>query len=332
MTLKRVWWGTMSVVASAALCHAACHSKDGGTTSQTNDAAPAARDAGSNVPSPMSSVDGATEEVTSVYPELVGPGDARAVKLCEVLHENPEKKRAACCKQPLGIMVTAECVRMLTGALRTGAVTLDEAGVSACATALDVTYDGCDWVGPFPPPLPKACAGLVTGTLAAGKRCRSSLECAGKLRCKGVGPTTMGTCAEAAPTGEACGGTVDALATYVRDSELEQRHPSCTGYCARFKCGDLGGKDAECTQSRDCQAGLQCLGKKCTARAPAKVGEACPGGVCEEGLACVLGKCTARKAAGQACTHDFECLGGCVKAVGAKPSTPGKCGMRCEIR
>jgi hypothetical protein len=276
--------------------------------------------------------DAASEEVTSVYPELVGAGDPRAVRLCQVLHEVPEQKRAACCKQPMGLVITSECVRMLTGALRGNAVTLNDDAVAACATALEATYQGCDWVGPFPPPLPKACAGLITGRLPAGKRCRSSLECVDRLRCKGVGPTSAGVCSEAAATNEACGGGVDALASYVRDANLEREHPSCTGYCARFKCGELGKVGAECVQARDCEDGLQCIAKQCVQRAPSKAQEACAGGVCEEGLTCLAGKCTTRKAAGQSCKTDFECLGGCLKAPNAKPGATGKCGMRCDLR
>lgn len=51
--------------------------------------------------------------------------------------------------------------------------------------------------------------------------------------------------------------------------------------------------------------------------------------MCEQGYECILGKCGKRKAAGEACTQDFECVAGCVKAAGAKA---GKCGMRCDKR
>jgi hypothetical protein len=274
----------------------------------------------------------AHEDVASVYPALRGSADARAERLCRTLHEVPEAKRATCCKSPSGLVMTSECLRMLTGALASKALEIDDAQLGACEKALEDTYKGCDWVGPFPPPMPKVCSGLAKGKVAKGQRCRSSLECEDKLRCKGVGPTSAGVCAEAADKGEGCGGTVDPLATLMRSTDLEQEHPSCKGYCARFKCDERGGINAVCTQSRDCEAGLQCIQKKCLARAPAKTGEACPGGVCEAGVDCILGKCSARKEAGQACKTDFECLGGCVKPKDAKFETKGKCGMRCEIR
>ncbi len=267
-----------------------------------------------------------------MYPDLEGAPEPAALRLCAALHEAPEARRAECCREPKGVVMASECTRMLTAALRSKAVTVLEADIDACTAALARTYAGCDWVGPFPPDLPAACHGLVKGTLPLGQRCRSALECAGKARCKGVGPTTLGTCAAAGEPGESCGGTVDPLGTFVRATDLEKEHPACSGYCARFKCGVRAEKDAACTQSRDCEAGLQCIGKKCVAKDPGKEGEACPGSVCEAGLLCIQGKCVARRAEGQRCTTDFECLGGCVKAADAGAATAGKCTMKCGIR
>ena len=56
---------------------------------------------------------------------------------------------------------------------------------------------------------------MVVGKLNKGDRCRSSLECAGSLRCQGSGPTDVGTCASARPTGP-CSTAVDALAGVLR--------------------------------------------------------------------------------------------------------------------
>ncbi len=274
----------------------------------------------------------ASEEVRSVYPDLEGAPEPLAVRLCAALHEAPEARRAECCREPKGVVMASECTRMLTAALRSKAVTVLEADIDACTAALARTYAGCDWVGPFPPDLPAACHGLVKGTVALGQRCRSALECAGNARCKGVGPTTVGTCAAAGDVGESCGGTVDPLGTFVRATDLDRTHPACAGYCARFKCAAPTQKDASCTQSRECEAGLQCVGKKCVAKEPSKEGEACPGSVCEAGLSCLQGKCVARKAEGQRCTTDFECLGGCVKAADAGASAAGKCAMKCGVR
>jgi hypothetical protein len=275
---------------------------------------------------------GAKNETESVYPARTEPVNALARTLCKALHDLPEERRSSCCNQTAGLVVTAECERMLHHALESKAISLEQAKLDGCVKAIGETYQGCDWVGPFPPPLPPACAGLTRGTLASGKPCRSSLECEGSLRCKGVGPTTLGVCSEAGNKGESCGSTVDPLATYVRVTDLETSHPSCKSYCARYKCADLGEKDAKCTQTLDCGEGLQCQKKKCVVALPGKKGEACPAGVCEPGLLCMRGKCEARKAAGEACKTDFECLGGCVKARSGDFASLGKCGMRCDLR
>lgn len=303
---------------------AACSKPTSGVAADgsAGDAAARAADAGPD----------AAEEVHSVYPDLEGAPEPLALRLCAALHEAPEARRAECCHEPKGVVMASECTRMLTAALRSKAVTVLEADIEACTAALARTYAGCDWVGPFPPDLPAACHGLVKGTLPLGQRCRSALECAGKARCKGVGPTTLGTCAAAGEAGDSCGGTVDPLGTFVRATDLEKEHPACSGYCARFKCAVPAAKDAACTQSRDCETGLQCIGKKCIAKDPGKEGEACPGSVCEAGLSCIQGKCVARRAEGQRCTTDFECLGGCVKAADAGATTAGKCAMKCGVR
>lgn len=73
---------------------------------------------------------------------------------------------------------------MLTGALRFRAVSLDVADVNRCIAAMGRDYEGCDWVGPYPPDTPNECLGIVHGTLTRGARCRSSLECVNGLRCR----------------------------------------------------------------------------------------------------------------------------------------------------
>jgi hypothetical protein len=276
----------------------------------------------------------AGEEVRSVYPDLEGAPDPIASRLCAAIHDAPEARRAECCHEPKGLVMVDECKRMLTAALRAKAVTVVDADIEVCTAALAQTYAGCAWVGPFRPELPASCVGIVKGTLGLGQKCRSALECAGKARCKGVGPTTVGTCAAAGADGESCGGTVDPLATFVLATDVEKDHPSCTGYCARFKCATQAPKDGACTQSRDCAAGLQCIGKKCVDKPAGKAGEACPGAVCEVGLSCVQGKCVAPREEGQVCTTDFECRGGCIKAADAGVGTkaPGKCGTKCGVR
>lgn len=307
--------------------------------------APAPADAGKTVAAVTADAGGggAKDDVDSVYPvDPKAPIDPLAERLCSALGEMPEKKRAACCSTTPGIVVTAECSRTLSAALRYKAVEISAATVDACVAAFEKTLEGCDWVGPFPPGPPKECQGIVKGLLAEGARCRSSLECSGSLRCRGVGPTTAGKCAPPRAVGELCGGSTDTLATFVRQNDLDKQHPECaTGHCIKHRCAEAVAANEPCTVTADCAEGLQCLptggakkggppAQKCTAAPlPAKEGEACPGGVCAGDLQCTLGKCTRPKPAGEECTTDFECRGGCVKSGGA---AKGKCGPRCDIR
>ena len=288
---------------------------------------------------------GGGEDVEPVYPiEANAPAIPLAAKLCDALTTLPEKKRAACCKTSPGIVLATECTRQLGAALRHGALSVDDKDVDACIAAFDKTLDGCDWVGPFPPGPPPACQGIFKGKLAAGQKCRSSLECTGDLRCKNLGPTTAGKCG-AAGIGEetSCGGTVDSLATYTRQNDVDTRHPECKERCIKHKCQTPIAAGGACLISTDCQDGLQCLpdaaGAKtkngqpprtCVAgKSPSKEGEACPGAVCDGSLQCIHGKCAERKGGGEACTDDFECRGGCLKSDGG---AKGTCGPRCDIR
>ncbi len=281
--------------------------------------------------------DGGEDDVAPVYPiEADAPAIPAAEQLCAALSELPEKKRAACCRAAPGVVVTAECTRMLSAALRHRAVALSEAAVAACVAAFEQTLAGCDWVGPFPPAPPAACRGILEGRLGAGQKCRSSLECTEGLRCLGAGPTTAGACGPPKAIGELCGGTVDTLAGYTRQSDVDAHHPECNGRCIDHRCASPAGDGAACRTTADCSDGLQCLAakpgssqKKCTARPLPKPGEACPGGVCEGGLPCIKGTCAARKPAGEACTSDFECRGGCLKGDGGERGT---CGPRCDLR
>jgi hypothetical protein len=294
----------------------------------------------------------AGDDVQPVYPvDPNAPPDPLAQKLCLGLTDMPEKKRAACCNVTPGIVVTSECTRTLSAALRSKAVELSAAAVDACIAAYEKSLEGCDWVGPFAAGPPPECRGIVTGVLSFGQQCRSSLECGGVLRCKGVGPTTPGHCTAPNGNGDVCGTTVDALATYVRQNDVDKTHPECAGgRCIKHRCATPARENEECQVTLDCDEGLQCVGaagataprpakkgkggaapplRKCQKRPLPKEGEACPGAVCAGDLGCVMGKCTARKSGGADCMNDFECRGGCIRT---EPNKPGKCGPRCDIR
>jgi hypothetical protein len=277
------------------------------------------------------SVDAAAEEegIKPVYPLDAGPPDLLALKLCEALHDLPAKRKADCCKQPVGTVLTSECVRMLTGALSSHAVTLSAVDVDRCAAAMDAVYQGCDWPGPNTPDVPEACLGIVKGTLHARARCRSSLECSGEQRCNGVGPTQAGTCGPTREDGEPCNVSTDALAGVVlQNGVIDKLHPECTGYCNRNRCAHYGKAGASCGVTERCEVGTLCKDGKCATAAPAKLGQDCPAGLCEGGARCYFGKCVTRQPAGSKCTQHVECVGGCIKKGDAGA---GVCGPKCTV-
>jgi len=311
----------------------------------TIDAAASSADAGTGTGDAEAQDGSAEDEVRPVYPE--GPRGAAsplAERLCKALVERQESRRAECCKAPSGIVMTDECVRMTSAALASGAVRVDTTALDTCSAAIEATFAGCDWVGPFAPALPAACRSLFTGTLTKGARCRSSLECAGTLRCQGVGPTTLGRCDTGKADGEPCGSAVDSLATVARQA-VDDGHPECQKACVARKCGELSPDDAPCTTTSECRSGSVCVGRgkdavglgakgstarTCQKRPPSKLGEACTyGAACEGGAECMLGICANKKATGEPCTSDFECRAGCLKPAG---QAKGTCGMRCDLR
>ena len=289
------------------------------------DAAIAAVDAGADASAGEAAPD---DEIRAVYPTDAGPPDPLVRKLCGTLHDFPEQQRATCCNTTPGLVLTSECTRTLTAAVVSRAVTIAAADVDACTMAIQTVYDGCVWVGPFPPEVPTACLGVVKGKLAAGKRCRSSLECADGMRCHGAGPTTVGKCGVGSADGEKCGGSADALAGYVRQNDIDVRHPECKGWCNRTKCAAKVPAGGPCSLGSACGEGMLCVTGKCTEAVPAAVGQPCPGDACANGALCIKGMCVAKKAVGAACTNDFECLGGCIKSDAGK----SVCGAKCNAR
>lgn len=309
-------------------------------------AACAACSSGSSAPSPAASASAAAstsaaasasaaagepragdEDVGPVYPLTRDPPDPRAQKLCEALQATPALRRAECCAEaaPPSPATVGECVRMLSSALRSGALTLTPEDAGRCADAVVKAHEGCGWVGPSAPPAPAACLGILRGTLKEGARCRSSLECEGNQRCHGLGPTDPGTCGPPRRAGS-CGFGVDPLAVFARQVDVDAAHPSCVGFCALRRCVDLAPIGGACTTGAACGPGALCASGKCAPGKPPPAGEACPAGVCAEGARCVKGRCVEPRAEGEVCEADAECRGACVRPVGAER---GACGMRC---
>jgi len=267
------------------------------------------------------------DDVRPVYPMQAGAPSPLAQRLCEAIQELPAKRRASCCESTPGLLLTGECVRMLSAALASGAVKLEASAVDACVQAMEQAHQGCDWIGPGTLPTPAACLGLVRGTLASGARCRSSLECVEGLRCHGVGPTDPGVCGAPGGTGQLCAISVDPLAAYLRQDTLDEARPECQGHCFRRQCADPVALGGACGLEEQCGPGLHCSEGKCAQGERAGLGQPCANGGCEEGARCVLGVCATPKPTGAACERDAECQGGCVRPDGGQG---GMCGPRCD--
>ena len=279
----------------------------------------------------------AVEETKPVYPAtLSGPESPQAQRFCQVLHALPAQRRAECCGGSVDAMLLGDCVRVVTYAQRSGAVQIDAAALATCASAQEQAHLGCDWIGPWPVELPAACRQVLRGTLAAGARCRSSLECSGDLFCHGAGPTAAGVCGPALSDGERCGLAVDALAAYTRLEALTQPHPQysqhheCRGFCnLRHVCEPRREVGSECVMSTQCAGEARCGKGLCLAGRIAQAGQACSGGDCGPGLRCYQHSCQVPKPSGSACTTDFDCLGGCESA---SPGGPKRCVAKCSAR
>lgn len=262
-----------------------------------------------------------------MYSDVAGATDPLAEKLCTALHVLPEARRAACCKITPGIDMSSECVKIVSAATHSKAVTLDAGKVSACAAAMDKALSGCLWPGPWGVGVPVECERLLVGHRPQGELCRSSLECQTGLRCRGVGPTATGRCDKPLPTGERCALAVDALAVYARE-EVDVDHPECTGFCGHRACFDKVSEGGKCVSVEDCKSGLHCSGTVCKKGLLSAAGEACVGEACADGTRCMNGVCGVPRDDGS-CSNDRECRGGCLKK---DPAAVGVCGMRCDQR
>jgi hypothetical protein len=269
----------------------------------------------------------AEDEVRPVYPTRAVTPAPLAERLCAALHQVPAKRRAECCGGSPLLLVEGECVRTLSAALSSKAVTLEPSAVDACAQAMEQAHAGCEWVGPVAPAVPAACLGLIQGTLAAGAKCRSSLECTEGLRCIGVGPTDTGVCGAPLVAGQPCAFSVDSLATYTRQDALDEQHPECQGHCFKRRCADNVAMGGECVLSAQCGPGRHCAGNQCAEGAASQLGQPCVSGGCEQGARCIQSTCVMPKPTGTACENDGECLGGCVRPDGGRKGT---CGPRCD--
>jgi len=248
-------------------------------------------------------------------------GDPKAVDpkvkaWCEGLHQAPAERRAACCSKGVSAHFADECTRVVSLAVEAKTVTMGDP--SECLAALTAAHAGCEWVGPNDVDVPEVCQRVLVGRIAAGQRCRSTLECTAGLHCRGAGPTASGVCAPPGGEGMACELSVDVLSSYTR--ARARRTPECEGACQRHRCEAVVDGGA-CTLDAQCPRGQRCAGT-CVAGERGSSGEACVPGGCDEGLRCVAGHCVAPLPSGAACTSDVECRGGCRAVDGGRVCGP----------
>lgn len=167
----------------------------------------------------------------SIFPSDTAP-QPLAHKLCEALHVVSGRRVAECCDTKPVAPLLGECVRVVSASIESKAVTADASAIERCASAMEQSLTGCDWVTPSLPLAPAACEQVLVGSLREGDVCRSSLECIGNFHCEGLSPTRTGTCAAPQPNGAVCGAHVDTLAAYTLQRHLDTSRPFCRESCS----------------------------------------------------------------------------------------------------
>lgn len=310
--------GPLGVVAGGCTCS----KTDGGPTASPS-ASTTALAVSSAAAAPTSRSD---DEVRPVYPIDAGPPDPLATRFCDAIQALPETRKAECCAGArTGVAPTSACVRTLSYAIAQRAASIDAGELDRCVEAMKKATEGCDWVTPFSIAIPLVCKEIIKGTLAEKERCRSSLECAGGLRCQGLSATDVGACGPARVARMQCGVGIDTLATYTRQDDVDRDHPECAGRCARGQCDDAVTLGAECKSDPQCGKS-RCVAGKCADGPLPALGAACPAGACAPGAGCVKSVCVAPKAEGAACGSSAECRGQCVTEDGG---AAGTCAKQC---
>ena len=262
------------------------------------------------------------DDVKPVYPQTNDPPDPRATKYCDLVHELPETKRKECCPQtPVSMFrPTKECVRTLTYALGSKAVTLDTAELDVCEKAIREDAEKCDWGGV----LPAACEGLLKGQVGEKDVCRSALECKSGLECRGLGATSPGKCMPPRPVGAACGGVADTLGAFTRQ-DADRGHEPCEGHCQRRRCVKAAAVGEKCDSETLCARGLRCEQQKCVDAPAPGDGQPCTES-CAHGFSCISGKCAPPRRLGEQCAADGDCRSlSCAK----EGADAGKCVVKC---
>jgi hypothetical protein len=267
-------------------------------------------------------------EIQPVYPPDAGPLDPLARRFCDAAVLLPAARRAECCHEPRGFASAASCAHALSYALTKKALSVAETALARCTAAAERALAGCAWVGPSGPILPEECRGIFAGKLGSGAPCRSSLECQANLFCHGLTVARAGICGSPKPKGAVCGGGIDTLVSYTRQTDYESAHAECSGYCLRGTCQEFVKAGERCEASAQCEGKAHCIGSVCSEQPLPELGKPCLAGQCAVSGRCIGGTCRAPLTEGQTCRSELECAGGCVKEPGKRA---GKCGMVCEV-
>lgn len=259
------------------------------------------------------------DELQPVYPRDNKPAEPAAERYCRAVHMVWADRHAACCKSKSQSLLFTECVRTLSFALRSGAITIADASLAQCEAKMKSQHEGCGWVGLRQPPLPTECLDVLQGTLEEKKLCRSSLECKGDLSCAALGAIDPGVCMKPRPKGASCGVGTEVLAATTNQGNIELKKRECEGWCSRRRCEDATALGQACNSVMQCGPGHACIGGKCSDKPLPAQGEACAP-ECQPNLICKDAKCTSRGLEGADCTSDAQCFGAC---------DSGKCVQRC---
>lgn len=270
--------------------------------------------------SPVATASASTDdEVRPVYPLDGGAPDPKAERFCRAVQGLPAERRAACCSEPANTPLVGQCVRMLSFAIQSDAIRIDDARLGECVEATAKAHAGCDWVGNSTLPMPDACGRVFQGQLPSGAACRSSLECRDELFCRGLSATGGGRCSAPLPADGPCGLGIDPLASLARQADARSE---CAGFCARPRCQESVAMGAACKTSSECGKGKSCTNGTCATTPLARPGESCKLIECDSTALCVEGKCVAPKREGEACRSNRECLGTCEKS---------RCVKQCRV-
>jgi hypothetical protein len=272
-----------------ALAAASCKSKDAASGADAATPAPDAAAAQAD--------ESDDDEVRPVYPIDNLPPLSLALRYCDAAREVARKRREECCPTLRAYAPTDQCVRTLSSALRSGAVTVDESAIDACAAAVARATAGCDWVTSTGTPTDPACLGILKGTLKDGAACRSNLECEEGMRCIGLGATKPGRCWAPLAARSVFNLATDSLAVFTGQDDYDRHHPECAGYCRLRQCVNAVPIGGHCAASLECGVKAWCIAGLCKPTLPA-AGEPCTD-TCAAGSRCAKGTCEPTKPAGE---------------------------------